>query len=231
MKSRVLVVEDDGNLSTLLRENLSFEGFDVRVVADGLLAVEEARTFLPDLVVLDLMLPGRDGFELCAMLRRNGRTPILIVSARSQKNDKVRGLNLGADDYLVKPFAPTELLARVRALLRRAPATSPAQPIGYGDLSLEPLSREVRRGERLINLSPKEFDLLALFLRHPRQVLLRDQILEAVWGYDFDGNGNVLEVYVGYLRAKTEAGGEPRLIHTVRGVGYVLREELAGAEG
>jgi two-component system response regulator MprA len=172
-----------------------------------------------------------DGIEVVRVLRETDATPILMLTARDGVEDRVEGLDSGADDYLVKPFAPTELLARVRALLRRAPATSPGQPIGYGDLSLEPLSREVRRGERLINLSPKEFDLLALFLRHPRQVLLRDQILEAVWGYDFDGNGNVLEVYIGYLRAKTEAGGEPRLIHTVRGVGYVLREELAGAEG
>jgi len=227
----MLVVDDDRKLIDMLRRTLAYEGYRVVTAVDGHEALDKARRHKPDLVVLDWMLPGMDGIEVVRVLRETDATPILMLTARDGVEDRVEGLDSGADDYLVKPFAPTELLARVRALLRRAPATSPAQPIGYGDLSLEPLSREVRRGERLINLSPKEFDLLALFLRHPRQVLLRDQILEAVWGYDFDGNGNVLEVYVGYLRAKTEAGGEPRLIHTVRGVGYVLREELAGAEG
>jgi two-component system, OmpR family, response regulator MprA len=227
----MLVVDDDRKLIDMLRRTLAYEGYRVVTAVDGHEALDKARRHKPDLVVLDWMLPGMDGIEVVRVLRENDATPILMLTARDGVEDRVEGLDSGADDYLVKPFAPTELLARVRALLRRAPATSPAQPIGYGDLSLEPLSREVRRGERLINLSPKEFDLLALFLRHPRQVLLRDQILEAVWGYDFDGNGNVLEVYVGYLRAKTEAGGEPRLIHTVRGVGYVLREELGGAEG
>jgi two-component system response regulator MprA len=227
----MLVVDDDRKLIDMLRRTLAYEGYRVVTAVDGHEALDKARRHKPDLVVLDWMLPGMDGIEVVRVLRETDATPILMLTARDGVEDRVEGLDSGADDYLVKPFAPTELLARVRALLRRAPATSPAQPIGYGDLSLEPLSREIRRGERLINLSPKEFDLLALFLRHPRQVLLRDQILEAVWGYDFDGNGNVLEVYVGYLRAKTEAGGEPRLIHTVRGVGYVLREELAGAEG
>ncbi len=227
----MLVVDDDRKLIDMLRRTLAYEGYRVVTAVDGHEALDKARRHKPDLVVLDWMLPGMDGIEVVRVLRETDATPILMLTARDGVEDRVEGLDSGADDYLVKPFAPTELLARVRALLRRAPATSPAQPIGYGDLSLEPLSREVRRGERLINLSPKEFDLLALFLRHPRQVLLRDQILESVWGYDFDGNGNVLEVYVGYLRAKTEAGGEPRLIHTVRGVGYVLREELAGAEG
>jgi len=227
----MLVVDDDRKLIDMLRRTLAYEGYRVVTAVDGHEALDKARRHKPDLVVLDWMLPGMDGIEVVRVLRETDATPILMLTARDGVEDRVEGLDSGADDYLVKPFAPTELLARVRALLRRAPATSPAQPIGYGDLSLEPLSREVRRGERLINLSPKEFDLLALFLRHPRQVLLRDQILEAVWGYDFDGNGNVLEVYVGYLRAKTEAGGEPRLLHTVRGVGYVLREELAGAEG
>jgi two-component system, OmpR family, response regulator MprA len=227
----MLVVDDDRKLIDMLRRTLAYEGYRVVTAVDGYEALDKARRHKPDLVVLDWMLPGMDGIEVVRVLRETDATPILMLTARDGVEDRVEGLDSGADDYLVKPFAPTELLARVRALLRRAPATSPAQPIGYGDLSLEPLSREVRRGERLINLSPKEFDLLALFLRHPRQVLLRDQILESVWGYDFDGNGNVLEVYIGYLRAKTEAGGEPRLIHTVRGVGYVLREELAGAEG
>ena len=227
----MLVVDDDRKLIDMLRRTLAYEGYRVVTAVDGHEALDKARRHKPDLVVLDWMLPGMDGIEVVRVLRETNATPILMLTARDGVEDRVEGLDSGADDYLVKPFAPTELLARVRALLRRAPATSPAQPIGYSDLSLEPLSREVRRGERPINLSPKEFDLLALFLRHPRQVLLRDQILESVWGYDFDGNGNVLEVYIGYLRAKTEAGGEPRLIHTVRGVGYVLREELAGAEG
>jgi two-component system, OmpR family, response regulator MprA len=220
----MLVVDDDRKLIDMLRRTLAYEGYRVVTAVDGHEALDKARRHKPDLVVLDWMLPGMDGIEVVRVLRETDATPILMLTARDGVEDRVEGLDSGADDYLVKPFAPTELLARVRALLRRAPATSPTQPIGYGDLSLEPLSREVRRGERLINLSPKEFDLLALFLRHPRQVLLRDQILESVWGYDFDGNGNVLEVYVGYLRAKTEAGGEPRLIQTVRGVGYVLRE-------
>jgi two-component system, OmpR family, response regulator MprA len=164
-------------------------------------------------------------------LRMPNAPPVLMLTARDAVEDRVTGLDSGADDYLVKPFAPDELLARVRVLLRRTSVDPSALPIGYADLTLDPLSREVYRGARSIALSPKEFDLLGYLLRHPRQVLLRDQLLEAVWGYDFDGNANILEVYVGYLRTKTEAGGEPRLIQTIRGVGYVLREEGIGDKG
>jgi two-component system response regulator MprA len=159
------------------------------------------------------------------LLRETDDVPILMLTARDAVEQRVEGLNSGADDYLVKPFAPDELLARIRALLRRAEAVSKEQPLAYANLSLDPLTRETRRGQRSFNLTPKEFDLLHYLIRHPRQVIQRDRLLQDVWGYDFEGNGNVLEVYVGYLRTKTEAGGEPRLIQTVRGVGYVLREE------
>ena len=220
----ILVVDDDPRLIDMLRRTLAYEGFQVTMAADGREAIDKARRKRPDLVVLDWMLPEIDGIAVVRALRATDSTPILMLTARDAIEDRVVGLNSGADDYLVKPFAPTELLARVQALLRRTPPSTPARPLSYADLTLDPLSREIRRHGRAIILSPKEFDLLTLFLRHPRQVLLRDQILDAVWGYDFGGNANVLEVYVGYLRTKTEAGGEPRLIHTVRGVGYVLRE-------
>jgi two-component system, OmpR family, response regulator MprA len=177
--------------------------------------------------VLDWMLPGLDGLQVVRALRADDATPVLMLTARDTVADRVSGLDGGADDYLVKPFAPAELLARVRALLRRGPVSpTSSAPLRFADLAIDQRAREVWRGSRRISLSPKEYDLLALFLRHPRQVLTREQILEAVWGYDFGGNGNVLEVYVGYLRQKCEAGGEPRLIQTVRGVGYVLREDL-----
>ena len=159
------------------------------------------------------------------MLREAGPTPILMLTARDAVEQRVEGLDSGADDYLVKPFAPEELLARIRALLRRTDTTEKGAALTYADLTLDPLTRETRRGTRSFNLTPKEFDLLTYLMRHPRQVIPRERILQDVWGYDFDGNGNVLEVYVGYLRTKTEAGGEARLIHTVRGVGYALREE------
>jgi two-component system response regulator MprA len=159
------------------------------------------------------------------MLRETGPVPILMLTARDAVEHRVEGLNSGADDYLVKPFAPEELLARIRALLRRTDTTENGSALTYADLTLDPLTRETRRGDRAFNLTPKEFDLLSYLMRHPRQVIPRERILQDVWGYDFDGNGNVLEVYVGYLRTKTEAGGEPRLIYTVRGVGYALREE------
>ena len=172
-------------------------------------------------------MPGLDGLEVARRLRAGDGTPILMLTARDAVEDRVAGLDSGADDYLVKPFAPAELLARVRALLRRAGAPGPAdetRPLSYADLWLDPVTRETRRGPRPLTLSPKEFDLLAYLLRHPRRVLPRESILEAVWGYDFPRDDNVLDVYIGYLRAKTEASGEPRLVQTVRGVGYVLRE-------
>jgi two-component system response regulator MprA len=227
----ILVVDDDRKLVDMLCRTLSYEGFHVTTATNGLDALEKAEREAPDAVVLDWMLPGIDGLGVMRALRAAGAVPILMLTARDAIEDRVAGLDSGADDYLVKPFASTELLARVRALLRRAPSPAPAAPLCYATLTLDPLARQVRRGGRSISLSPREFALLELFLRHPRQVLLRDQILDTVWGFDSTSNGNLLEVYVGYLRAKTEAGGEPRLLQTVRGVGYVLREEPAAAEG
>jgi two-component system, OmpR family, response regulator MprA len=227
----ILVVDDDRKLVDMLRRTLSYEGFQVTTATDGLDAIDKVGREAPDAVVLDWMLPGMDGIAVVRTLRASAAVPILMLTARDALEDRVEGLDSGADDYLAKPFAPTELLARLRALLRRGPPPSRSAPLCYATLALDPLARQVRRGERPISLSPREFDLLELFLRHPRQVLLRDQILDAVWGYEFTGNGNLLEVYVGYLRAKLEAAGEPRLIQTVRGVGYVLRDEPAAAQG
>jgi two-component system response regulator MprA len=221
----ILVVDDDRKLIDMLRRTLAYAGYDVLTASTGREALDKTRRQRPDLLVLDWMLPEMDGIEVVRAMRAPSAPPVLMLTARDAVEDRVLGLDSGADDYLVKPFAPAELLARVRALLRRAESDPPNQLLGYADLTLDPLTRDVYRGGRAIALSPKEFDLLAYLLRHPRQVLLRDQLLEAIWGYDFDGNANVLEVYVGYLRSKTEAGGEPRLIQTVRGVGYVLREE------
>jgi two-component system response regulator MprA len=219
----ILIVDDDRKIVEMLRRTLTYEGYSVLTAFDGKEALAQAEAHHPDLVVLDWMMPGLDGVEVARRLRAAEGIPILMLTARDAVEDRVEGLDGGADDYLVKPFAPAELLARLRSLLRRVP-DSGEKPLRYTDLVLDPTTREVRRGERLIALSPKEFDLLSYFLRHPRQVLPRDRILEAVWGYDFGGEDNVLDVYIGYLRAKTEAAGEPRLIQTVRGVGYVLRE-------
>jgi two-component system response regulator MprA len=221
----ILVVDDDRKITDMLRRTLIYEGYRVSTAVDGEEALLKAQAERPDLVVLDWLMPRLNGLETARMLRSAGPTPILMLTARDAVEQRVEGLDSGADDYLVKPFAPEELLARIRALLRRTDSTDKGAPLIYGDLFLDPLTRETRRGERAFNLTPKEFDLLSYLLRHPRQVVQRERILQDVWGYDFDGNGNVLEVYVGYLRAKTEAGGEPRLIHTIRGVGYALREE------
>jgi two-component system response regulator MprA len=223
---RLLLVEDDELLGNGLQVGLQQSGYAVDWVKDG----QSAELFLGadpyDLMILDIGLPKRSGIEVLRSLRKRGDPlPVLMLTARDTVEDKVAGLDSGADDYLVKPFAPEELLARIRALLRRTDTTEKGSALTYADLTLDPLTRETRRGPRSFNLTPKEFDLLAYLLRHPRQVIPRERILQDVWGYDFDGNGNVLEVYVGYLRTKTEAGGEPRLIHTVRGVGYALREE------
>jgi two-component system response regulator MprA len=220
----VLIADDDRKIIDMLRRTLAYEGYHVITAADGLEALALAQTQRPDVVILDWLMPRLDGIEVARRIREADSIPILMLTARDAIEDRVQGLDSGADDYLVKPFAPAELLARIRALLRRSENTSGERPIAYADLHLDPVTRETRRGERHFNLSPKEFDLLAYLLRHPRQVLPRDRILQDVWGYDFGGDGNVLEVYVGYLRTKTEAGGEPRLIQTVRGVGYVLRE-------
>jgi len=220
----VLVADDDRKITDMLRRTLAYEGYQVVTAADGHEALAQARAHRPDLVVLDLMMPGLDGLEVARRLRAADDMPILMLTARDAVEDRVEGLDSGADDYLVKPFAPAELLARVRALLRRAERPEAEGALAYADLSLDPVTRETRRGGRAFNLSPKEFDLLAYLLHNPRHVLPRERILEEVWGYDFGREDNVLDVYIGYLRAKTEAGGEPRLIQTVRGVGYVLRD-------
>ncbi|MFN8534113.1 MAG: response regulator transcription factor [Dehalococcoidia bacterium] len=220
----ILIADDDPKLVDMLRRTLAYEGYKVLAANDGDGALAEAKTQRPDLVVLDWMMPGLDGIEVAQRIREADATPILMLTARDTIYDRVTGLDSGADDYLVKPFATAELLARIRALLRRRESEENEKPLVFGDLSLDPVTRETRRGERPFQLSPKEHDLLLCFLRHPRRVLPRDRILREVWGYEFDGYGNVLDVYVGYLREKTEAGGEARLIQTVRGVGYVLRQ-------
>jgi two-component system response regulator MprA len=203
-----------------------YEGFDVATAADGHEALAQVDAHRPDVIVLDWLMPGLDGIGVMERLRAaHDETMILMLTARDAIEDRVEGLESGADDYLVKPFAPAELLARIHALLRRLGAPGEGQALSYADLALDPTTRETRRSERQFELTPTEFKLLHYLMRHPRQVLRREQILEEVWGYDFGGDDNVLEVYVGYLRKKTEQAGEPRLIQTVRGVGYVLREE------
>jgi DNA-binding response OmpR family regulator len=224
MKSRILVVEDDGNLSALLRENLAFEGFEVRVVADGSLAVEQARVYLPHLIVLDIMLPGMNGFELCSTLRRNGRTPILMVSARGQKNDKVRGLNLGADDYLVKPFELEEFLARVNAILRRV--RPPSEELWLGTVRVDFRSHSARRGSQELHLTHREFDLLKYLSERPGQVVTRDELLRDVWEFPDPGITRSVDHAIGRLRRKIEADPQqPRFIHTAVGEGYLLTPE------
>ena len=220
---RVLVVEDERDLAHALRRALEEEEFAVDLAADGEEGLYKMREMPYDAVVLDLMLPRVDGWSVLRTARSAGiRTPVLILTARDMIEDRVRGLNLGADDYLVKPFALEELLARLRALLRRT--VGDEGPLTFADLMLDPGTHEVRRGDRPIELTRTECLLLELFMRNPRQVLTRDVIFDRVWGYDFGPSSNSLEVYVGYLRRKTESGGEPRLIQTVRGVGYALRE-------
>jgi two-component system, OmpR family, response regulator MprA len=221
---KILVVDDDPAVSGSLERALRLEGYEVETAADGSTALHALALASPDAVVLDLGLPDMDGLEVCRRLRSAGDdSPVLMLTARDAVNDRVQGLDAGADDYLVKPFALAELLARLRALLRRR-NEGEGETLRFGDLDLDLSSREVRRGGRAFTLTRIEFDLLELFLRHPRQVLTREVILERVWGYDFDSGTNSLAVYVGYLRRKTEAEGEPRYIHTVRAVGYVLRE-------
>ena len=217
------MADDEPAVREALERALRLEGYRVALAADGREALAACADTPPDAVVLDVLMPFMDGLEVCRRLRAGGdRTPILMLTARDGVRDRVSGLDAGADDYLVKPFALEELLARVRALLRRAGGGRP-EILRFGDLSLDLGAYEVRRGERQIELTRTEFLLLELLMRHPRQVLTRELIFEHVWGYDFGPASNSLEVYVGYLRRKTEAGGEPRLIHTVRGVGYVLK--------
>jgi two-component system response regulator MprA len=223
---RVLVVDDEQPLRDALERALKVERYEVETAESGALALERMKTggHEIDAVVLDVLMPGIDGLEVCRRLRASGdKTPVLMLTARVEVEDRVAGLDAGADDYVTKPFDLEELLARLRALLRRAGSPSD-QVLRFADLVLDPVAHEVRRGDRLIEVTRTEFLLLELFLLNPRQVLSRSIIFERVWGYDFGPSSNSLEVYIGYLRRKTEAGGEPRLVHTVRGVGYILRE-------
>jgi two-component system response regulator MprA len=224
--ARVLVVDDEPAVRRALERALRLDSYDVELAADGEEALDAQARQPADAVILDVSMPRLDGLEVCRRMRQAGdRTPILMLTARDAIDDRVRGLDVGADDYLVKPFALRELQARVRALLRRTgDGAGEGEVLRYADLELDPVAHEVRRGERVIELSKTEFLLLELFMRHPRQVLTRSTIFENVWGYDFGPTSNALGVYMGYLRRKTEAGGEPRLLHTVRGVGYVLRD-------
>ncbi len=224
MAERILVIEDEKKIADFLRRGLTYEGFQVDAQYDGESGLKAARDNPPDLVILDVMLPGLDGWEVCRRLRAGGPTPILMLTAKDAVADRVKGFEVGADDYVVKPFAFEELIARVRALLRRSRVTEETV-FRFADLTLNVTTREVTRGTRKIDLTTKEFDLLHFFMRHPRQVLTRELLYDHVWGYDFGGESNILEVYIRYLRTKLEAAGEPRLIQTVRGVGYALREE------
>jgi two-component system response regulator MprA len=223
--ARVLVVDDEPAVRRALERALKLDSYDVELAENGQQALDSLAASPADAVVLDVMMPGVDGLEVARRMRKAGdRTPILMLTARDAIDDRVTGLDVGADDYLVKPFALRELQARLRALLRRADEGTDGELLRYNDLTLDPTAHEVRRAERRIELTRTEFLLLELFLRHPRQVLTRSQIFEHVWGYDFGPTSNALGVYMGYLRRKTEAGGEPRLLHTVRGVGYILRD-------
>jgi two-component system response regulator MprA len=223
---KILVVDDERAVRESLRRALELEGYEIELAEDGEQALERLRSEAePDAMVLDVLMPGVDGLEVSRTLRREGsRLPILMLTARTQVEDRVEGLDAGADDYLTKPFALEELLARVRALLRRTSDGS-GEPLRFSDLVLDPRTREVTRNGDLIELTRTEFSLLELFMLNPRQVLTRSLIFERVWGYDFGFASNSLDVYIGYLRRKTETGGKPRLIHTVRGVGYALREQ------
>lgn len=231
--SRILIVDDEPAVREAIRRSLVFEGYETELAADGIGALEQVEAHRPDVIVLDVLMPRMDGLTTARRLRSSGvTTPILMLTARDTVGDRVTGLDAGADDYLVKPFELDELLARLRALLRRSSYAAAAaergadphdQSLVFGDLRMDPTTREVTRAGRTIELTRTEYTLLELFLAHPRQVLTREQILKSVWGFDFEPSSNSLDVYVMYLRRKTEAGGLPRLVHTVRGVGYVLR--------
>ncbi|MYT72322.1 MULTISPECIES: response regulator transcription factor [unclassified Streptomyces] len=233
-RHRILIVDDEPAVREALQRSLAFEGYGTEVAVDGADALEKAAAYRPDLLVLDIQMPRMDGLTAARRLRATGSTtPILMLTARDTVGDRVTGLDAGADDYLVKPFELDELFARVRALLRRssyaagAAGVDDSDALSFADLRMDLATREVTRGERTVELTRTEFTLLEMFLAHPRQVLTREQILKAVWGFDFEPSSNSLDVYVMYLRRKTEAGGEPRLVHTVRGVGYVLRSGSA----
>jgi two-component system response regulator MprA len=222
----VLVVDDDPKLLKMLQRTLTYENLDVFTAVNGLEALPLAQTHKPDLIIVDWMMPKMDGVSFIQRLRDEGdKTMILMLTARDAIENRVEGLESGADDYLVKPFAPAELVARVHAMLRRVESKPENQKAVYADITLDPATHEARRGGMELNLTVTEFNLLHMLLRHPRQVLERRQILNDIWGYDFGGGDNVLEIYIGYLRKKLEAGGGSRLIQTVRGIGYVLREE------
>ena len=224
MTANILLVEDEVKLARFVELELSSEGYNINVAHDGIAGLTLARELLPDLIILDWMLPGLSGLEICRRLRATGISiPVILLTAKDEVNDRVAGLDAGADDYVVKPFSIEELLARIRAHLRRTQETD-QDIFQFEDLSLNHLTRQVYRGKRAIELTAKEFDLLEYILSHPRQVFTKDQILQKVWGYDFMGNSNIIEVYIRYLRLKLEENSEKRLIHTVRGVGYVLRE-------
>mgnify|MGYP001058003028 FL=1 len=221
----ILVVDDDPRLLKMLARTLTYEGLHVLTAANGLQALEQVDAHHPQLIILDWMMPKMDGLTVLQQLRDGGdRAHVLMLTARDALDNRVQGLESGADDYLVKPFAPAELVARVHAMLRRAAGAQSTQPQTFADLSLDPQTHTAHRGGAPLELTPTEFELLAYFLRHPHLVLERAQILTGVWGYAYTADDNVLEVYVGYLRKKLEANGAPRLIHTVRGIGYVLRE-------
>ena len=224
-RERILIIEDEARIAQFLERGLIYEGFKVSVAADGQNGLTMARDNSPDLVILDWMMPGLDGLEVCRRLRAAGDVSILMLTAKDDVRDRVRGLDAGADDYLVKPFAIDELIARVRALLRRSSPVSQPEILRFADLTLDSGTHRAYRHDTPIDLTAKEYELLELFLRNPRQVLTRDIIFDRVWGYDFGGESNIIEVYVRYLRQKTEIDECARLIHTVRGVGYVLRED------
>ncbi|MFE7137662.1 response regulator transcription factor [Streptomyces sp. NPDC057644] len=235
---RILIVDDEPAVREALQRSLAFEGYGTQVAVDGYDALATAEAYAPDLIVLDIQMPRMDGLTAARRIRATGSTtPILMLTARDTVGDRVTGLDAGADDYLVKPFELDELFARIRALLRRSSYASAAAAgaeapdddvLAFADLRMDLATREVTRGERRVELTRTEFTLLEMFLSHPRQVLTREQILKAVWGFDFEPTSNSLDVYVMYLRRKTEAGGEPRLVHTVRGVGYALRTGGSG---
>ncbi|HLA43366.1 MAG TPA: response regulator transcription factor [Aggregatilineales bacterium] len=222
---RILVIEDEERIAEFIERGLIFEGYRVDVAHDGQRGLAMARETPPDLAIVDWMLPGMDGIQVCERLRAATAIPIIMLTAKSEVNDRVDGLDAGADDYIVKPFAFEELLARIRALFRRSLPGSRPEVLTFADLTLDTGTHRAQRASRMIDLTAKEYELLELFMRHPRQVLTRDLIFDRVWGYDFGGESNIIEVYVRYLRQKTENENEPRLLHTVRGFGYVLREE------
>lgn len=224
MPARILIIEDDPSIGKLLRRALLLENYEIELTTNGYDGLNALAKGKPDLVILDLMLPGIDGIEVCRRIRETSNMPILMLTARDAVEDRVLGLDSGADDYVTKPFDIDELLARVRAQLRRVEAQPQRQILQFADLVVDTSARSVRRGAREIELTAREFDLLVLFLRHPNQVLTRGQIYDDIWSYDFGGESNIIEVYIRYLRTKLEAEGEPRLIHTKRGAGYILHE-------